>query len=476
MKRNLKQVAEMAGGTLVGTEQEEMMISGVSKDSRTTLPHQLFVPLDIGYRFDGHDFVNEAFAKGAIASLWQLDHPNPPEDRPLILVKDTLKALQRLAREYRRQLSAKVIGVTGSNGKTTTKDMIASILSVKGKTHKTEGNLNNHVGVPMTILEADEDVEWLVLEMGMSGRGEIAALAHISEPDVAVITNVGEAHLLQLGSRVEIAKAKLEIVSGLKPSGTLIYPGEERLLKRLLAMPLDLFVDACGYTFPPTMKCITFGMDISNDFYPVAISSNSVKGGSEFELSGSKKNIFLPLLGKYNVLNATAAAACVKQFGVTDEMVMEGLAQLKISSMRADVIKLDSGATVLNHTYNANPASVRASLELLADMVCAGRKIAVLADMLELGKDEIKLHEELGKELDPALVEEVYTYGRLAQYVAEAARKHYPPGSIHIFADKAELIHKLNDSISKDDIILVKGSRGMKMEEVIRGLLQDKGD
>ena len=284
IKRTLKQLAEMAGGTLTGAADENMLITGVSQDSRTTQPNELFVPLNIGYRFDGHDFVQDAFAKGAAASLWQQDRPHPPKDRPLIIVPDTLKALHNMARAYRQQLSVKVIGVTGSNGKTTTKDMLTSILSKWGKVHYTEGNLNNHVGLPMTILEADEDAEWMVLEMGMSGRGEIELLSKIANPDAAVITNIGEAHLLQLGSRLEIAKAKLEIIAGMKSNGVLIYPGDEPLLRQLFDM--EDFEQACGYSCDSSIERISYGLSEANDHYLQELKQDPVKEACSFRLNG----------------------------------------------------------------------------------------------------------------------------------------------------------------------------------------------
>ncbi|MDQ7862821.1 UDP-N-acetylmuramoyl-tripeptide--D-alanyl-D-alanine ligase [Peribacillus frigoritolerans] len=230
IKRTLKQVHEMAEGLNDISPFQSKGINGVTIDSRTVKEGCLFIPLK-GEQVDGHQYVKQALAQGAVASFWQRDVPNPPDDLPIIIVENTEKALQQLARSYRQELNIKVIGITGSNGKTTTKDMTAALLATTYKVHKTNGNFNNHLGLPLTVLSMAEDTEAAVLEMGMSSRGEIEFLSKMAKPDVAIITNIGESHLLDLGSREEIANAKLEIVEGLAKDGTLIYHGDEPLLR-----------------------------------------------------------------------------------------------------------------------------------------------------------------------------------------------------------------------------------------------------
>ncbi|MEN2454321.1 UDP-N-acetylmuramoyl-tripeptide--D-alanyl-D-alanine ligase, partial [Bacillus sp. JR_15] len=220
--RTVKEIAEMSEGVLTNEAFEGRLIKGVSTDSRKLAKGQLFIPL-AGERFNGHVFAEQAFQEGVAAVLWNRSEPNPPEGKPVILVDDTLEALQKLAKAYRNQLDVKVVGVTGSNGKTTTKDMIHAVLGTEYKVHKTEGNYNNHIGLPLTILAMPEDTEVAILEMGMSAKGEIDFLTRLARPDIAVITNIGESHLLELGSREGIAEAKLEIVNGLSKEGTLIY-------------------------------------------------------------------------------------------------------------------------------------------------------------------------------------------------------------------------------------------------------------
>lgn len=476
LKRSLGQIAMMVGGNLASAQDADIHIEGVSKDSRTLEPGQLFIPLDIGLRFDGHTFVEAAFLKGARASLWQKDRPNPPANRPLIYVSDTTRALQQLANAYRNQLSVQVVGITGSNGKTTTKDMLASILAQKGKVHKTEGNLNNHIGLPMTILEMDENTEWLVLEMGMSGKGEIETLTQIAQPNAAIITNIGEAHLLQLGSRSHIANAKLEIISGMRSGAHLIYTGDEPLLNERLQLSPEEFMHTCGFTRPQNLSFTTFGTHSNSDVRIESIKKQTGKQGNIAIIHPFKQPFRIPVLGKHNVMNAAAAAACARYFHFPDNMIEAGLADVSLSEMRAEIIKLPNGAIVMNEAFNASPTSVRASLTMLAEMETDGRRFAVLGDMLELGDSEIALHAEIGAELRPDVIHQVYTLGPLAKHIAIAAKERCGADSVHTYTEKDKLIWDLRADVKPGDLILVKGSRGMKMEEVIDGLFDEKGE
>lgn len=291
----------MADGRLVADEFADVTISGVSTDTRTIQQGNLYVPLK-GAKFNGHAFVQEAFAKGASAVLWSETEGNPPENAPVIVVDDTLRALQRLAHRYRRQLAVKVIGITGSNGKTTTKDMTAALLATSYKVQKTEGNLNNHIGVPLTLLRLAEDTEMAVVEMGMSNFGEIELLSNIAEPDAAIITNIGESHLQELGSREGIAQAKLEILSGLRKNGLFVYHGDEPLLtSRVSNLPLPEHV-------------VTFGQEAKNDYYPNAVRMEAK--GTTFTINQlPNRTLFIPILGKHHVNNALAAIAVARFLG-----------------------------------------------------------------------------------------------------------------------------------------------------------------
>jgi UDP-N-acetylmuramoyl-tripeptide--D-alanyl-D-alanine ligase len=418
----------------------------------------LYVPL-IGAKYDGHDFLADAAAKGAAASLWQKDHPLPDTDCPLLLVDNVLKALQQLAHCYRSQLPVRVIGVTGSNGKTTTKDMIAALLGTTFKVHKTQANLNTEIGLPLTLLEMDEDTEIAVLEMGMRGRGQIDELTMIARPDVAVITVIGESHLELLGSREEIARAKTEILHGLKEGGLFVYNGDDPLIDQVLGeMPK-----------PADLRVCRFGARSSSDIYPTGIMQE--EDGTRFTVNvDASHSYYIPLLGRHNVLNAVAAIAVAEYMGVSTANQIRGLQHLKVTGMRLEKVVCANGLTVLNDAYNASPTSMRAALELLQELKGHPRKIAVLGDMLELGENEAALHEEIGRRLDPEKIHALFAFGPLSEHIVRAASAVYPKGTARAYREKAELIRDLAAFVRPGDLVLVKGSRGMALEEVVSSL------
>ena len=459
IKRSLESIKRVIKGEIIGDLDETLNIEGVSTDTRTLQPGNLFIPLDIGNRFDGHQFVREAIAKGATAALWQKDRADAPTDVPLIYVEDTLISLQELARAYRQELSVRVIGITGSNGKTTTKDMVAAVLATTYKVHKTKGNLNNHIGLPLTLLQLSEDTEMAIFEMGMSNLGEIEFLTKLARPDVVIITNVGESHLLQLGSREAIARAKLEILAGLPENGLFIYYGDEPLIEQFLPQVEQ----------PNHMLRFSFGSAEKNDFYPIMIMTE--QAGSYFQINLEKSlNFYIPVLGQHNVINALAAIAVGKYMGVSDLDLLKGLRSLEMTSMRIERVPTASKALILNDAYNASPTSMRAAIRLLEEMKGFKRKIVVLGDMLELGINEQVYHQEVGHELQPQHIDFIYTYGKLAQFIAESARTRFSGKQVKWFTDKAELIRQLQATVSEGDLILVKGSRSMKLEEVVNAL------
>ncbi|ASR46755.1 UDP-N-acetylmuramoyl-tripeptide--D-alanyl-D-alanine ligase [Paenibacillus kribbensis] len=460
MKRTIGQIAFMSGGTLHKEADAEQMIEGVFTDSRKPQSQGLFVPLS-GERFDGHNYVQQIMSEaGAAAFLWQKDHGAPPAGNA-IEVENTLEALQQLATAYLRETGVSVVGITGSNGKTTTKDIVTALLGTTFKVHKTEGNYNNHIGLPLTVLSMPQDTDILILEMGMSGRGEIGLLTDIAKPDVAVITNIGESHLLQLGSRAEIARAKLEIASGLKPGGLLIYNGDEPLLPQVLAEPATVK--------PEGLKWFTFGISKNNDDYPTAITSD--EQGSLFTTAQSGKEAFrLPLLGQHNIVNGLAALAVARHFNVDADHIRKGLSSLKLTGMRIEVVRCSDGLTVLNDAYNASPASMKAALQTLSGYKTDGRKIAVLGDMLELGPEEKQFHEEIGLFAAKHDVEELFTYGELGMSIAQGALGLMPTEQVHAYTDKEKLIQHLRTYLHANDIVLVKASRGMRLEEIVDAL------
>ncbi len=452
IKRTLAEIAAMVDGQ-IHDSMKEVVVAGVTTDTRKITNANLFVPLQ-GEKSNGHDHVQQAFEQGASASFWEHNQPNPPEGAALVFVDDSLKALQQLAKAYLNELDTKVIGITGSNGKTTTKDMTASILGTKYRVHKTSGNFNNHIGLPLTVLSAPQDTEMLILEMGMSSRGEISLLSKIGQPDAAIITNIGESHLLDLGSREGIAAAKMEIVEGLKPDGVLIYNGDEPLLINRVT---DLEI-----------RKISFGRSLTNDYYPLKIESGQDDMKFTIEKEGQHE-FLLPVLGTHNVLNSMAAIAVGREMGVSFDEIAKGLSELKLTNMRMEVTFGAKGEKIINDAYNASPTSMKAAIELVKAMTDATKKILVLGDMLELGPEEAAYHYKMG-ELITEEIDYVLAYGELSANLAEAAKGNHGAERDFHFDDKQALVQKLKELTEPHALVLVKASRGMRLEEVVGAL------
>jgi UDP-N-acetylmuramoyl-tripeptide--D-alanyl-D-alanine ligase len=451
IKRTLKEIQGMAKGEELSSEYQSVIVEGVSKDTREDMSGKLYIPI-IGENFNGHAFVRDAIVKkGAVASFWQKDQPEPPTDLNLIYVDDTIEALQNLASSYRNEIGMKVVGITGSNGKTTTKDMVTSVLQTTFRVHKTAGNYNNHIGLPLTILSMKEDTEVAVLEMGMSGRGEIELLSQIAKPDAAIITNIGESHLQDLGSREGIAEAKLEIAAGLKADGKLIINGDEPLLTGKVGA---------------SQNVIKFGLSPENNYSAKGVS---LKGkGTYFIIEETE--YFIPVLGAHNVTNALASIIVGEQFGVSVENRKKGLETLTITGMRNEVIEAPGGWTVINDAYNASPTSMRAALDLLESLTGYKKKIAVLGDMLELGDLEKSFHHGIGKYVQGKGFDYIFTFGELGMDIAKGAEEVMDPSRVKAFMNKQELTKELLPLLEPNDVIVVKGSRGMKLEEVVEGI------
>ncbi|MDQ0921341.1 UDP-N-acetylmuramoyl-tripeptide--D-alanyl-D-alanine ligase [Paenibacillus sp. V4I5] len=474
IERTLEQMTDMLGDERVqvswASTPRDIPIIGISTDTRTIRPGSLFVPL-IGDHYDGHAYAAEAYSKGAAAALWQDDHPHPPEGMPIIRVKDTLTALQQLAKSYRKQLPVRIIGITGSNGKTTTKDLVAAVLGSTFQVHKTKGNLNNHIGLPLTLLELEETTQFAVVEMGMSGRGEIDLLSHLAEPEASIITMIGESHMLQLGSREEIARAKAEIVSGMPSGGLFVYNGDEPLIEQALAeRSLDGQAAESPTSLPEGLRRIRFGSGADNDLFPTDIRMDA--DGAYFQINSTGyPELFIPLLGTHNVINALAAIAIGEAFGVSPEGITAGLRSLQMTSMRIEKLTAASGLTVLNDAYNASPASMRAAIDLTEQLRGFGRKFLVLGDMLELGEHEEQFHRGIGRVLSPERVDYVFTFGRLGRFIADEAAQQFPKACVRAFDDKEQLAAELAAIAQAEDLVLVKGSRGMRLEQVVNALL-----
>ncbi|MBM7579468.1 UDP-N-acetylmuramoyl-tripeptide--D-alanyl-D-alanine ligase [Jeotgalibacillus terrae] len=449
MKKTLKEIAEILKADVPAQGFEDAVAEGASINTLTIQPGNLFVPFK-GEKTDGHKYVRQAFEKGAGISLWQKDVPDAPHDLPIILVDDPEAALQQLASAYRQENHFKVVAITGSNGKTTTKDMIAGVLSTKYSVQKTEGNFNNNLGLPLTLLNIKESTDVAVLEMGMSGFGEIELLSNIATPDIAVITNIGESHLQDLGSRENIAKAKFEIISGLNQNGILFYYGDEPLLKTLVEQAEDL-------------KSASYGYEDTNGLYPR--NTEIDESGSRIQLGTEETWVSIPVLGRHNVLNGLATIRTALHLGLTLEEIEEGFAKTEMTSMRMERVEGVNGEIFINDAYNASPTSMLAALQFLEEAKASGKKIAVLGDMLELGDNEETFHREIGQKINFNEIPVLLTYGPRSKWLAEEALQRSP--LVYWFKEHDELVAELKKHLCKGDLVLVKGSRGMELEKVI---------
>lgn len=448
----LKQLSQWIEDCRIDQKFLDYHISGATIDSRHIEKGQLFIPFK-GERVDGHHFCEQALSDGAGAVLFEekSDVP-PPSNGPVIFVKDTLIALQQLAQKYLQYVAPTVIAVTGSNGKTTTKDMIENTLSAHYKVKKTRGNYNNEIGMPLTILELDKDTEIAILEMGMSGFHEIELLSKIAQPDYAVITNIGESHMQDLGSREGIAQAKFEIVKGLKAEGRLLYDGDEPLLKPHIAT-----MDAS--------RTISIGLSKGNDV-SCRILEHS-EAGITFEIN-RKARFTIPVLGEHNMRNAAIAITIAQMLNVPNSVIHNQLQQLQLTGMRMEKFVSKSGATVINDAYNASPTSMKAAIDTLSTM--NGRKILILGDVLELGEQSKMMHASVGKYINDKGIDLLYTFGEASMDIHEKGKK-FVDEAIH-FDSKDKMIRYISSILQQRDIILVKGSRGMRLEEVVEALIQ----
>lgn len=433
----------------------ENLYKGISIDSRHIENGQLFFAIR-GNNYDAHDFAVQAVSEGASGLVLERIVPDLPSGVDVFLAPDTLAALQSLARHNRSAFNIPVIAVTGSAGKTTTKDLMAGVLSVKFNTLKTTGNQNNEIGLPLTLLSLNESHEALVVEMAMRGLGEIDFLCRLALPNAAIITNIGEAHLELLGSVERIAQAKGELLEHIPASGFAVLNAQSPYIYKQVAR--------CPG------KVIFFGTASNLDIYARDIRISNEGSAFTVEAEGRSFNIFLPLPGLHNILNALSVIGAALELGFTAGEITEGLAKITLSGSRLEIIDL-KGVTVINDTYNANPSSVKAALEALAEVADNKRKIAVLGDMLELGEKADLFHNQLGESIASTGVDYLITVGQLARQIALGAIQSGMSGS-HVFIcdSNDESIEKLEKLLNADDVVLVKGSRGMRMEEIIQAL------
>ncbi len=431
----------------------EKIFEDIVTDSRKISDGVLFVALK-GENFNGENFAKDAIEKGAAGVVVgkNCSPENLPVEGIVFKVDDTLTAYQQIAGLHRDKFKIPVVGITGSNGKTTTKDLTAAALSGLGKIQKTAANFNNEIGVPLTLLGIEENCRAAVVEIGMRGRGQIESLAEFVKPNIGIVTTVNETHIEILGSLENIARAKAEMVEAI-PSGGIV----------ILNIDNPHIRDMKKYA-APGVKILTYALENPADFVAENISVGNTSTKFTLNCGGEKIDFEIPLLGRHNASNALAAIAAGKSLGLSFEEIQAGFKNLAVSKMRFEVSEKD-GLTIINDAYNAGPASMAASIKTVAE-VYKGRKIAVLGDMLELGDFAEKLHREVGREVAENNFDILITLGELGKFIAEGAKDS---GLKNIFttADHDAAAKKILEVAEKGDTILFKASHGMHMEKII---------
>ncbi|MBS9338892.1 UDP-N-acetylmuramoyl-tripeptide--D-alanyl-D-alanine ligase [Fructobacillus sp. M2-14] len=446
MKLTLSDVQKATNGQLQG--EAKTAFTGVCFDSRKVQAGDLFIAL-VGEN-DGHDYIQMAMDKGATAVLAQEGHVLPG-DVPAVVVEDSLAGLQELGQYYLKQVGPKVVAITGSNGKTTTKDMVATILAKKYKTFKTPANFNNEIGLPVTMLSMPEDTEILVLEMGMDRPGQLTELSNLAKPDIALITMIGEAHLEFFKTRKNIAKAKLEITSGLKEGGLFLIPADEDLLTKADNLPENT------KTFGPVPA------DIKESLSETVWTEDGVK-------------FAIPMLGAYNVKNAEAAIMVGQALGLDMKTMASALAQFDLTKNRTEMLQATNGAKLISDVYNANPTATKEVLKAIAKDGVSNLRV-VLGDMLELGEAGPELHASLSDAVIAANPLAVYLVGELTvDNLGEALKKQAPDMVQHHY-QKDQLDHLIKDLQAEsqaEDLIFLKASHGIHLEKVVAALIGKK--
>ena len=456
MKLTIHEVARVVGAKNDVTVFSDDSLNKAEFDSRLIAEGDLFVPLK-GAR-DGHDFIETAFENGAALTLSEKE----VEGHPYILVEDVLTAFQALAAYYLQKTGVDVFAVTGSNGKTTTKDMLAHLLSTRYKTYKTQGNYNNEIGLPYTVLHMPDDTEKLVLEMGQDHLGDIHLLSELAHPKTAIVTLIGEAHLAFFKDRSEIAKGKLQIVDGMPEGG-------------LLLAPSDSIVDPY---LPTKQQVVRFGQGAELEVTDLVERKDSLT----FKTNFLEQALDLPVTGKYNAANAMIASYVALQEGVTEEQIHQAFQNLELTRNRTEWKKATNGADILSDVYNANPTAMKLILETFSAIPAneGGKKMAVLADMKELGDRSVQLHNQMILSLSPDVLDTVIFYGEDIAELAQLASQMFPIGHVYYFKKTADedqfeaMVKQVKESLGVHDQILIKGSNSMNLAKLVESL-QDEG-
>lgn len=446
----LSEIASACAGRLVATdEQSKLCITSVERDSRQIKPGSLFLAIK-GERVDGHDYIETCYQNGAICAL--CEKPPKTDDMAYILVDSTLEAVKKIAKAYREKFDIPIVGVSGSVGKTSTKEMLCAVLSQKFKTHKTQGNLNNELGVPLTLLSMPEDAEAAVIEMGISDFGEMHRLSMMVQPTICVLTVIGSCHLEKLGDRDGVLKAKTEMFDFARENAEFILNGDDDKLSTI--------------TEVNGKKPIFFGLGEGNDYRAENIVNNA-EGGINCELCFENKrlSVTIPAIGSYMASNALAAVAAGRLLGMNDSELARGVEAYKTVGGRANVINTGK-IRIIDDCYNANPNSMMASIDTLMNF--DGRKIAVLGDMKELGKKELELHFEVGEYAKEKGADGILCIGPLAEELAKGAEGIW-------FETVEEFLAASGSYIREGDVVLVKASHSMQFEKIVKKLTEDFG-
>lgn len=446
-------ITKMVQGRLRAAE--NVLIKQVSTDTRILCQGALFIAIK-GERFDGHDYVEKAVKNGATLVMAN-EGKNIPDNIPVIFVEDTLKALGKLAAEYRALFHIPVIAVTGSVGKTSTREMIAAILSARFKVHKTKENFNNEIGLPLSVLELSDSHEVAVFELGMRGFNEISLLSRIVKPDIAVITNIGISHIERLGTRQNILKAKLEILDGMDESGTVILNGDDELLSGLKGLLKQ--------------KTVFYGINEEQDICAFDLSSKGEEGVSfKVQTPKAEMDLFVPAPGMHNVHNALAGIAVAQILHMSEREIEAGLLGFSGERMRMSIEEKE-GIKFINDSYNAAPSSIEAALNVLCDVGKGRRKWAVLGDMLELGDWTEGAHREIGKLISSLGIDYLVGIGSFAKWYVKGANEDTETKTNSIlFETITEAKPYIQTLMQKGDVLLFKGSRRVKLDVLVEEL------
>ena len=461
MKFTLNDIVKVSGGRLVGGS-ANLPCSGISTDTRNISSGQLFVAIKGAY-YDAHDFLGDALAAGAVALIVK-EGTKPPEGACAIEVNDTERALGDIAAWWRNQFSIPCVAITGSNGKSTTKEMTAAVASVLGPVLKTEGNFNNLIGLPLTIFRWEKEHRVAIIEMGMNAPGEILRLATITNPDIGLITNITPAHLEKLHTLEAVARAKGELFEAMRDGTTVVLNGEDPWVKEMGRKHRG--------------KKIVFGMQNGFDVQFLHMETSNLDSMDlKVSILGKEFSMKLPVPGSHNVMNALAALGVGIALGVAPDDAVEKLVEFKPMAMRMERVQLANGARVVNDSYNANPESMKAAFRTVGSAKRAGRFVAALGDMLELGEAAASLHKEVGEAAVEMGVECLYVVGdHSADLAGGALEAGLSESSITVCDGGAEQVGRLlAEELRAGDVLLVKGSRGMKMERIVEYLKTEIG-